>query len=666
MKLLFVGTNRGGGGTESHFVTLARTMQELGHQVEAVVYTGSPIHIGLQGSGVVLHEGVFRNAFDPRGFRTVWRVVKQFRPDWIIGSFSKEYWPLAILSKMLGVKLALFKHMDFPMRPLTNYFIPRLADRFIVISEFMKKKFIERGVRPEHMQVLYNPLNLEYYKPDSELRQKTRQSFEYADDDVVLGFLGALHPDKGMLQLADALNQAMIQLPKLKALWVGEGRAAEALDEKINAGGFASRHKRHNWTPDVRPFYAAMDMLAMPSVQSDTFGRVSIEAQACGVPVLCSDIGGIPETLISAKTGLLLPPGDIPAWRDAIIKLATDITIRSSMAEQGRSWVDRSFGARVIGKEFEKLLKSDSIVSLVKSLTIYILCHNRPDDTRQAIQSVINQTDQAFTLIVSDNSSNDEVEHMVKNEFPEIQYIRRQPMLPSAYHFKRVIDEAQGDYFCLFHDDDLMHPNFVCTMKQAIQDFPSAVAIACNANIELFGNLKPRPSFRTFRSYDVIHSPRELAKRYFSRSQSGIAPFPSYIYNRHKVSSRMLAVEGGKYSDVTWLLNIAKTGKIVWIGQPLMTYRMHASNDGNIESLRDRLRFLSYLKQNKAQIGMGVLQDYRCSFIYKKINKLDDKIHVKRRKTTRAFLNTYRWLRYARLDTYGSLFNRALIKLMTK
>ena len=97
MKLLFVGTNRGGGGTESHFVTLARTMQELGHEVHAIVFPGSPIHIGLQGSGVVMHDGVFRNAFDPRGFRAVWRVAKQFKPDWIIGSFSKEYWPLAIL-----------------------------------------------------------------------------------------------------------------------------------------------------------------------------------------------------------------------------------------------------------------------------------------------------------------------------------------------------------------------------------------------------------------------------------------------------------------------------------------------------------------------------------------------------------------------------------------
>jgi glycosyltransferase involved in cell wall biosynthesis len=359
MKLLFVGTNRGGGGTESHFVTLARIMHELGHQVEAIVYPGSPIHIGLQNSGVVLHDGVFRNAFDPRGFRTVMKVGRKFKPDWIIGSFSKEYWPLALLSKILKVKLALFKHMDFPMRPLTNYFIPRLADRFIVISEFMRKKFIERGVKAEYMQVLYNPLNLDYYQYDPVLRQQTRLGLGYAADDVVLGFIGAMHPDKGMLQLADALNQAMIQFPKLKAIWVGEGRAEAALDEKINGGGFPSRHARHKWTPDVRPYYAAMDILAMPSVASDTFGRVSIEAQACKVPVLGSDIGGIPETMHAGTTGLLLPPGDIAAWRDAIIALAQNADRRKQMAEQGCNWVGQNFSAPVIGKKFARQLNTD-------------------------------------------------------------------------------------------------------------------------------------------------------------------------------------------------------------------------------------------------------------------------------------------------------------------
>lgn len=357
MRFLFVGTNRGGGGTESHFVTLARSLHDAGHEVVAVVYPGAPISIGLRGSGVTLIDGVFRNAFDPRGFRSVWRSCSTFQPDWIVGSFSKEYWPLALLARLRCIKLALFKHMDFPMRPATNYFIPRLAARFIVISEFMRKRFIERGIPPERLQVLHNPLDLTHFRVKAGQRAESRARLGYAVDDVVLGFVGALHPDKGIFQLADSLNQAMAQNPRIRAMWIGEGPGDAELKARIQKGSFAERHTQHGWTPDVRPYYAAMDMLAMCSVGGETFGRVSVEAQACGVPVLCSDNGGIPETLQPGTTGLLLPPGDVVAWRDAILALANDAELRRKMIAAGRGWVDSHFSAPVIARQFVELLE---------------------------------------------------------------------------------------------------------------------------------------------------------------------------------------------------------------------------------------------------------------------------------------------------------------------
>ncbi|HEU0187894.1 MAG TPA: glycosyltransferase family 4 protein [Gallionellaceae bacterium] len=89
------------------------------------------------------------------------------------------------------------------------------------------------------------------------------------------------------------------------------------------------------------------------------FGRVSVEAQACGVPVLCSDNGGIPETLQPGTTGLLLPPGDVAAWRDAILALANDAELRRKMIAAGRGWVDSHFSAPVIARQFVELLQRD-------------------------------------------------------------------------------------------------------------------------------------------------------------------------------------------------------------------------------------------------------------------------------------------------------------------
>jgi glycosyltransferase involved in cell wall biosynthesis len=300
---------------------------------------------------------VFRNAFDPRGIIAVWRAISAFEPDWIVGSFSKEYWPLAVIARLRGVKLALFKHMDYPLRFFTHHFIPRLAQRFIVISQHMRNNFIARGVDATRTQMLYNPLDLDYFKPDAQLRKTSRAQFGYAADDIVVGFIGAMHPDKGMLPLCDALNQAMAINPKLMAIWVGDGLAVQDLKTKIQDGGYATHHMWHTWTKDVRPYYAAIDMLAVPTIGVEAFGRVSIEAQASGVPVLCSNHGGLPETLEADVTGLLLPPGDVAAWRDAILNLAADTQLRLRLQSNGRDWVNRTFSTTAIVTEFARLLE---------------------------------------------------------------------------------------------------------------------------------------------------------------------------------------------------------------------------------------------------------------------------------------------------------------------
>ncbi len=255
---------------------------------------------------------------------------------------------------------------------------------------------------------------------------------------------------------------------------------------------------------------------------------------------------------------------------------------------------------------------------------------------------------------------------MMREEFPAIHYIRRVPMLAPLVHFNYCIEEARSDFFCLFHDDDLLSPDFVATMNACLHAYPMAIAYACNAVIENRGKQESRTSFRSFRELELITSARDLAARYFSRSQSGIAPFPSYVYNRRMVANQRLPVNSGKYADVAWLLNLAQAGLIVWLNKPLMTYRIHGGNDSNIESMRDRLRFLAYLKENRVILGPKILKDYRCSFIYKRIERTRAAPSSRRLRIALSFIKRYRWSRWIRLDCYTALAVRALIKCVAE
>ena len=297
------------------------------------------------------------------------------------------------------------------------------------------------------------------------------------------------------------------------------------------------------------------------------------------------------------------------------------------------------------------------------NLSVFIMCHNRPRETREAIRSVLAQTDRNFTLTISDNSTTDEVETLVRSEFPQLSYVRHRP--PTPDHINRCIQAARTSHVCVFHDDDLMGADFVADMRHAIQRFPQAAAIGSNAIIEEFGIANRYPSFRARHTFRVLHSPHDLAACYFSRHQLGIAPFPGYVYNRQHAIATPFPTGGGKYADVTWLLSLAHRGLIVWVNKPLITYRLHGGNDGKNESRRDRLRFLRFLKSNVNWLGRDILDDYRCSFIYKPVVRQQPENSPGRQRTAMAFLRTYAWRRYARLSTYTAAIRRAWIKALT-
>ena len=355
MKLLFVDTNPENTGAASHFVALAQAMTAAGHQVGALVHPDGPIWHGLAHSDVRLGKATFRNAFDLRGYLAVIGAARQLGPDWLVGNSGKEYWPLILLGRLLHIPVALFRHRTPPMKRLSAWLIPRLAQRFFAVSEHARQAYLDRGVPARLVQVLYNPVNMELCRPDPQRRRATLRALGLDEQSIVLGYSGRMHRGKGIFPLFDAVSAAMAQQPRLHCLWLGDGPDALALRERAAADANADRHHFLGWIPDPLPCYSTFSMLAFPSIATETFGRVSIEAQAAGVPVLGSDIGGIPETLEAGVTGLLLPPGDVAAWRDAILRLC-DPDLLASMGAAAQDYVLQHFSMPVIAAQFLQLL----------------------------------------------------------------------------------------------------------------------------------------------------------------------------------------------------------------------------------------------------------------------------------------------------------------------
>ena len=355
MKLLFVGTNPENTGAASHFVALVQAMAEAGHEVSAVVYPDGLIWQGLLQSPVRLYRAKFRNVLDLRGYTAVFKAARQLKPDWLVGNFGKEYWPLILAGRLLHIPVALFRHRTPPMKRFSAYLIPRLAQRFIAVSQHARQAYLDRGIPGGRVRVLYNPVNMELCRHDPQQRSEILRSLGLDEESIVLGYTGRMHDGKGIFSLFEAATAAMAVEPRLHCVWLGDGPDAPMLRERAAAHSAAARHHFLGWVHDVHPYYSAFSMLAFPSIATETFGRVSVEAQAAGVPVLGSDIGGIPETLDAGVTGLLLPPGDVTAWREAILELC-DPSLRVSMGAAAHEYVQQHFSTRVIADEFQQIL----------------------------------------------------------------------------------------------------------------------------------------------------------------------------------------------------------------------------------------------------------------------------------------------------------------------
>lgn len=356
MRLLFVGTNRGPGGTESHLVSLATAMADAGHEVAAVAAPGDVVWRALAAhGGVALHAGEFARKLDRAGLGAVRRAVRQTRPDWLLASFRQEYWGVGLVGRASGVPVAVFRHLA-ESKPGLARVLPRLVDRVVVPSAYLRDWLVAHGTPVRRVAVLHNPIDVGAFRVHAERRAAARAALGFTGDDVVVGYVGRMEPIKGVLVLADALERAMARAPVLRALWVGHGPQAAAVGVAITGSPFAARHVRRPWTDDVAACYAALDVLVLSSVGPESFGRVLVEAQAAGVPVVGSAIGGIPETMRPGETGLLRPPGDAAALAEALVALAGDPAERERMGQAGQAFVARTFDGPVVAAACAALL----------------------------------------------------------------------------------------------------------------------------------------------------------------------------------------------------------------------------------------------------------------------------------------------------------------------
>ena len=232
-------------------------------------------------------------------------------------------------------------------------------------------------------------------------------------------------------------------------------------------------------------------------------------------------------------------------------------------------------------------------------LEIYVLAHNRPEYLKETINSILHQDSREFDLIVSDNSTNNDVELMIKKNFlNKVIYRKRFPPLPPIEHIQLVLKELNKKYSVIFHDDDLMDPCYVSEMLNVMEENHKYIAACPNALILRNNQITNQKFFPNAKPLTIIEGAYKVAKNYLDLSKFRM-PFPGYMYRTEEI--RKITIDkrdGGKHCDVSFLMKIGSIGKIAWLDRSLMSYRIHEKNDSFKEDVYARLSLLRFIYRN--------------------------------------------------------------------
>lgn len=224
----------------------------------------------------------------------------------------------------------------------------RWPRRIVTVCQPFADEIYSQGIPPGRVSIIHNAIK-PFTPPPEQLVYETRSRFQLPEGTPVILAVGRLSQEKGYVDLMDAVSRIRSSNPALpfRLAIVGEGPERVAIERRIAAvPGLSESVVLCGHQTDVRPFYAIASVVALTS-HSEGSPNVLLEAQAAGVPVVATAVGGVPEIATHGKTALLVEKGDKTGIADALADILQNREMAGRLAEAGRRHVLERFTPEV-------------------------------------------------------------------------------------------------------------------------------------------------------------------------------------------------------------------------------------------------------------------------------------------------------------------------------
>lgn len=319
------------GGQEQYILRMMLAMRERGHYLEAVCQPHAILAQRLRDEGFTVHTTYMDGPVNfVKSLRTIRRVLRQGRFDVLNTHSRRDTIVAACAGRLAGTPLIVrTRHLAKKVGSLLSYTI--IPHRVTTASDFVRNHLIERGVPPAHVATVYPAVDLPPVPETSTLRQE----LSLAQNDIVVGCVAVMRTQKGHRELIDAMQPLIKERPNVHLVLVGGGSPVfEEVQAYVAEKGLGKRVHMLGARRDVPNLLAGFDLFALATRQ-EASGTVFVEAGAAGLPVVGTNVDGVPEMMQDGISGLLVPLDDQQALTAALKQLIDDPGLRQKMGRAG-------------------------------------------------------------------------------------------------------------------------------------------------------------------------------------------------------------------------------------------------------------------------------------------------------------------------------------------
>jgi len=352
------------GGAEMVVRSLAENLRAGRFDVELILL-GEPGEIGerLIGRGIKSRSRLAGARFDPR---TLFRLAVALRSHknsilLVLDHHNAIFWG-ALASRLAGITGTVLSVHSTGLWgsgrtfTLADRVVLNLFDRVIALSRTHADYLVSReDVSAGKIEVINNGIDTGRFKPDGsdEKGKRVREELGIGNRETVVTVVAALRPEKNHLMFLEAAGSALKRSGDFRFLIVGEGQRKEKLERKARQMNIEDRVTFTGSRDDIPDILAATDISVLCSHPVvETFPLTVLEAMACGLPVISTDVGSVSEIITDRENGILIPSGDTEGLADAILELGSDRYLRQRLGENAREKAAGSFSTEEMVEKY--------------------------------------------------------------------------------------------------------------------------------------------------------------------------------------------------------------------------------------------------------------------------------------------------------------------------